>query len=100
MNSFYWLSTIPISFILLKSIKENIDNKYKRKNDENLLNIYYKQHLQCLNDKGYNYDINNELNENDFKVILNNKDIKELESCKNTYFNFIKVYRKHKNNSF
>ncbi len=100
MNSFYWLSSIPISFIIFKSIKNNIEKEFKLKNEKKLLNVNYKQHLQCLNNKGYNYDIEKELNENDFKVILDNKDINELEKCKNTYFNFIQVYRKHKNNSF
>ncbi len=100
MSSFYWLSAIPISFLVFKSIKENIEKKSKRKIEENLLQTYYIQHLQCLNQKGYTYDIEYESIYNDFKVILENKDINELEKCKNTYFNFITAYRKYKNNTF
>lgn len=97
MNSIYWFSVIPISYFVVKNFFINIEKEHKRKTDQTKLNIYYKQHLQCLQEKGYNYEIEKE---SDFRVILENKDIKELESCKNTYLNFLMAYRKFKNNNF
>ena len=100
MNPIYYTSILPISYLVFISIKENIDKKYEQKRDIIKLNVYYKQHLQCLQERGFNYDIEKELKEPNFPLIIGNKDIKELESCKNTYLNFLMAYRKLKNNNF
>ncbi len=94
MVSFYWISIAPISYIAVKSVFENIKKNQERKAHELLLNKLYSQHLECLHTKGF--DVNKEEYKSDFNAILNNKDIKELESCKNSYFNFISSYRKYK----
>ncbi len=94
MVSIYWISIAPISYIAVKSVFENIKRNQERKAHELLLNKLYHQHLECLRIKGF--DTNKEEYKIDFNAILNNKDIKELESCKNSYFNFITTYRKYK----
>ncbi len=93
MVSFYWISIAPISYIAVKSVFENIKKNQERKMHELLLNKLYNQHLECLHIKGFTIK---EEYKSDFSAILNNKNIKELESCKNTYFNFISTYRKYK----
>lgn len=100
----YWMTIFPLSYIFVKSIKQNIDKNAKRKSDIVHLNMLYNHHLECLQQKGFpryiKIDDKNLYNENKYEVILQNKDIKELEICKNTYFNFISAYRKYKNNIF
>ncbi len=102
MISPYWMSILPISYLFVRSIGENIEKEAKRKSDLVHINMLYNQHLECLQQKGFLYDvkIDNLHNENNYETILQNKDIKELEMCKNTYLNFIIAYRKYKNNSF
>lgn len=101
MISPYWMT---ISYIFIKSITENIEKNASRKLDLVDINMLYNQHLECLNQKGFSYDIETNMKklyiENDYNVIIQNKDIKELEMCKNTYINFIMAYRKYKNNIF
>ena len=99
----YWITIFPLSYIMIKNINENINQRIKQKEDIIKINILYKQHLKCLIHNGFDY--NKELNEvkydeYDFKVILENKNIKELECCKKTYIDFIKEYRKFKNYNF
>lgn len=93
MSSIYLFSIAPISYIVVKSILNHIQKKTERKENELVLNKFYNQHLECLRIKGF--DIKEEY-KSEFNAILNNKDINELESCKNTYFNFISAYRKYK----
>ena len=95
MCSIYFFSILPISYIGVKSVFENIKKTQERKTHQLLLNKLYSQHLECLHTKGF--DINKDEYKYGFNAILNNKDINELESCKNTYFNFISAYRKYKN---
>ncbi len=93
MCSIYFFSILPISYIAVKSVFENINKSHERKSHQLLLNKLYNKHLECLYTK--KFDIKDEYKYG-FNAILNNKDIKELESCKNTYFNFISAYRKYK----
>jgi hypothetical protein len=93
MCSIYFFSILPISYIAVKSVFENIKKNHERKSHEILLNHLYTQHLECLHIKGFT--IKDEY-KSGFNAILNNKDLNELESCKNTYFNFISAYRKYK----
>ncbi len=105
MNSFYWFAIFPISYSLFKTISNNIKKQNKKNEDLLLLNQLYNLHIQCLINKGF---LNNQIifddyelkKNNNFKIILQNKNIQELESCKNTYINFICAYRKFKNNDF
>ncbi len=104
MISPYWMTILPLSYIFVKSIKENIEKNAKRKSDIVHLNMLYNHHLECLQQKGFSHyikiDDNNLRINNNYEVILQNKDIKELEVCKNTYLNFISAYRKYKNDIF
>jgi hypothetical protein len=101
MISPYWMTIFPISYIFIKSIGETIEKNALRKLDLVDINMLYNQHLECLKQKGFPYDIKEKIDiENNYEVILQNKDIKELEMCKNTYVNFIISYRKYKNNIF
>ncbi len=104
MISPYWMTILPISYIFIRSIGQTIEKNVSRKSNLVNINILYNQHLECLRQKGYLYndkiDEKYLRNENNYEVILENKDIKELDVCKNTYFNFIVAYRKYKNNIF
>lgn len=104
MISPYWMTILPISYIFVRSIGETIEKEAKRKLDLIRVNTLYNQHLECLSQKGFTHytkieDLNLRIN-NNYDAIVQNKDIKELEVCKNTYLNFIMVYRKYKNNIF
>ena len=102
MISPYWITIFPLSYIFVKSIKQNIDKNAKRKSDLVYINMLYNHHLECLEQKGFSHytKIDNLHNENNYETILQNKDITELEVCKKTYFDFIIAYRKYKNNIF
>ncbi len=97
MCSIYFFSIFPISYIAVKSVLNNINKNNDRKAQEIILNKLYMQHLECLHIKRFNIK---EEYKYDFNAILNNKDINELENCKNSYFNFMIAYRKYKNNIF
>lgn len=104
MISPYWMTILPISYIFVRSIGQTIEKNTERKLDLVRLNMLYNQHLECVKQKGFPHyikiDDKNLRNENKYEVILQNKDIKELEICKNTYLKFISSYRKYKNNIF
>lgn len=100
----YWMTILPLLYIFMRSIGENIEKEAKRKHKSDLIhiNMLYNHYLECLQQKGFSHytKIDNFHNINNYEVILQNKDIKELEVCKNTYLNFIMAYRKYKNNIF
>ncbi len=104
MISPYWMTILPISYIFIRNIGETIEKEAKRKLDLVRLNTLYNQHLTCIQQKGFPHyikiDDSNLRIDNNYDAIIENKDIKELEVCKNTYLNFIMAYRKYKNNIF
>ncbi len=104
MISPYWMTILPISYIFIRSIGQTIEKNAERKLDLVRLNILYNQHLDCLQQKGFSHytkidDSNLRIN-NNYDAIIQNKDIKELEVCKNTYINFISAYRKYHKDIF
>ncbi len=101
MNHYFILGTIATIYIS-RDILSKINENAKRKQ---ILHFLYKDYCKCLELKGFlnhgesNIDINNDFHRN-FGKIIENKDVRELESCKSQYFQFMKAYFTYKNESF
>lgn len=100
MNNYLFIggiASIYISHNIILKINENIKRKQ-------FLNHLYKDYCNCLGVKGFlesdkKIDMNSDFHQK-FGKIIENKDVRELESCKSEYFQFMKAYYIYKNGSF
>jgi len=82
--------TIPyLGVYIIQQINENALRKQK-------LSYLYDEYCKCVNNHGFG----SKSPMNDYGLILQNKDIRELESCKKEYIDFMISYYDSKNKTF
>jgi hypothetical protein len=91
--SYYLFLGGVATIYLAQDIIQKIDENAKRKQN---LNFLYQDYCKCLEYKGF-MNIPDKI---EYGHILQNKDIRELESCKREYIHFMSAYYAYKNKSF
>ncbi len=78
-----------VSVVPLYHISQEIKKKEQQKI---LLELLYRDHLRCIERKGFTNTYTNPKVK--YEAIVGNKSVDELESCKSTYFAFLSAYYK------
>ncbi len=92
MSYYLFVSGIAAIYLAQDIIHQINENAQRKRN----VDFLYQDYCKCLEYKGFP----NIPDKSEYSRILQNKDLRELESCKREYIHFMSAYYAYKNKSF